>query len=127
MLQGPWVGMRGRQASYTVSVAHSPSPCLGSERQLLPTTYHPELVHLCPATCAKLQARSHHLGAPSVKPVEEGKSLGEKLGLGGEDVRKFVALESDRKGTSLMVQWLRICLPVQGTRGSSLSRKDPTC
>ena len=77
--------------------------------------------------CSSDLARSHHLGAPSVKPVEEGKSLGEKLGLGGEDVRKFVALESDRKGTSLMVQWLRICLPVQGTRGSSLSRKDPTC
>ena len=30
-------------------------------------------------------------------------------------------------GTSLMVQWLRICLPVQGTWVRSLVQKDPTC
>ena len=28
---------------------------------------------------------------------------------------------------SLVAQWLRICLPVQGTRVRALVRKDPTC
>ncbi|KAJ8786159.1 hypothetical protein J1605_006515 [Eschrichtius robustus] len=30
-------------------------------------------------------------------------------------------------GTSLVAQWLRICLPRQGTRVRSLVREDPTC
>ena len=30
-------------------------------------------------------------------------------------------------GTSLVVQWLRICLPVQGTQVRALVREDPTC
>ena len=29
--------------------------------------------------------------------------------------------------TSLVVQWLRICLPMQGTRVQSLVQEDPTC
>ena len=29
--------------------------------------------------------------------------------------------------TSLVVQWLRICLPMQGTWVQSLVREDPTC
>ena len=33
----------------------------------------------------------------------------------------------DRLGTSLMVQWLRICLPMQGTWVRSLVQEDPTC
>ena len=31
------------------------------------------------------------------------------------------------KGTSLMVHWLRICLPIQGTQVRALVREDPTC
>ena len=30
-------------------------------------------------------------------------------------------------GTSLVAQWLRICLPVQGTRVRALVQEDPTC
>ena len=30
-------------------------------------------------------------------------------------------------GTSLVVQWLRIRLPMQGTRVRSLVQEDPTC
>ena len=30
-------------------------------------------------------------------------------------------------GASLVAQWLRICLPMQGTRVQSLVREDPTC
>ena len=31
------------------------------------------------------------------------------------------------RGTSLVAQWLRICLPMQGTRVRALVREDPTC
>ena len=31
-----------------------------------------------------------------------------------------------RLGTFLMVQWLRICLPMQGTQVQSLVQEDPT-
>ena len=30
-------------------------------------------------------------------------------------------------GASLVAQWLRICLPMQGTRVRALAREDPTC
>ena len=30
-------------------------------------------------------------------------------------------------GTSLVAQWLRICLPMQGTQVRALVREDPTC
>ena len=30
-------------------------------------------------------------------------------------------------GTSLVVQWLRICLPMQGTRVQALVQEDLTC
>ena len=29
--------------------------------------------------------------------------------------------------TSLVAQWLRVCLPMQGTRVQSLVQEDPTC
>ena len=31
------------------------------------------------------------------------------------------------KGTSLVAQWLRICLPMQGTQVRALLQEDPTC
>ena len=31
------------------------------------------------------------------------------------------------EGTSPVAQWLRICLPMQGTRVQALVREDPTC
>ena len=30
-------------------------------------------------------------------------------------------------GTSLVAQWLRICLPIQGSRVRALVQGDPTC
>ena len=41
----------------------------------------------------------------------------------------FMALDFLEKvlGTSLVVQWLRICLPMQGTWVRALVREDPTC
>ena len=48
--------------------------------------------------------------------------------------RNFTAQASDlnpttmnNSKTSLVVQWLRICLPTQGTQVPSLVREDPTC
>ena len=35
--------------------------------------------------------------------------------------------ETVKVGTSLVAQWLRICLPMQGTRVRALLREDPTC
>ena len=35
--------------------------------------------------------------------------------------------ERMKLGASLVVQWLRICLPMQGTRVRALVREDPTC
>ena len=41
---------------------------------------------------------------------------------------EFFKLElRENLGTSLVAQWLRICLPMQGTRVRALVREDPTC
>ena len=45
--------------------------------------------------------------------------------------KKILCHENHVKKTllcaSLVVQWLRICLPIQGTRVRALVREDPTC
>ena len=38
-----------------------------------------------------------------------------------------VWLKTTEKGASLVAQWLRICLPMQGTRVRALVWEDPTC
>ena len=38
-----------------------------------------------------------------------------------------IKAKSGRRGSSLVAQWLRIRLPVQGTRVRALVREDPTC
>ena len=45
------------------------------------------------------------------------------LGAGGQE---WVGMKT-KYSTSLVVQWLRIHLPTQGTRVPSLAWKDPTC
>ena len=39
----------------------------------------------------------------------------------------FLVILKDNLGTSLVVQWLRICLPMQGTWVWALLQEDPTC
>ena len=39
----------------------------------------------------------------------------------------FEMNKAKRKWTSLVVQWMGVRLPVQGTRGQSLVWEDPTC
>ena len=41
-------------------------------------------------------------------------------------LREFTALKIALR-TSLVAQWLRICLPMQATRVRALVREDPTC
>ena len=41
--------------------------------------------------------------------------------------KAFICFKITSKGTSLVVQWLRICLPMQGTQVRSLVRGDSTC
>ena len=36
-------------------------------------------------------------------------------------------IQKDTCRTSLVAQWLRICLPMQGTRARALVQEDPTC
>ena len=45
----------------------------------------------------------------------------EKKGIKGEEDKKW------KLGASLVAQWLRVCLPVQGTRVRALVWEDPTC
>ena len=42
-------------------------------------------------------------------------------------LRKGKKKQRNQSGTSLVAQWLRICLPMQGTRVWALVREDPTC
>ena len=39
----------------------------------------------------------------------------------------FFLFKKSCQGPSLVAQWLRICLPMQGTRVWALVREDPTC
>ena len=39
----------------------------------------------------------------------------------------FIYTNKELSGASLVVQWLRICLPMQGTRVQALVREDPIC
>ena len=59
--------------------------------------------------------------------AELGNSSDVTLRISFEKHRQVVTLKCSEKGTSLVVQWLRICLPMQGTQVRSLVREDPTC
>ena len=47
--------------------------------------------------------------------------------VGGRGQRKQVALKATQCWASLVAQWLRVCLPMQGTRVRALVWEDPTC
>ena len=46
--------------------------------------------------------------------------------LSGENAHSIL-YQNHVKGTSLVAQWLRIRLPMQGTRVRALAQEDPTC
>ena len=39
----------------------------------------------------------------------------------------YADVKNNEVGVSLVAQWLRICLPMQGIRVQALVREDPTC
>ena len=44
-----------------------------------------------------------------------------------QESASWEGLEKERRGTFLVVQWIRIRLPMQGTRVRALVQEDPTC
>ena len=49
-------------------------------------------------------------------------------GVGGVGRKSSVpSLDKIHLRASLVAQWLRVCLPMQGTRVRALAREDPTC
>ncbi|XP_059943857.1 protein S100-A5 isoform X1 [Mesoplodon densirostris] len=67
--------------------------------------------------------------------IEKDLCLGEKMKESSmDDLMKSLDKNGDQEidfkeysGTSLVAQWLRILLPMQGTRVRTLVREDPTC
>ena len=55
--------------------------------------------------------------------LEVGDGSGGREGEGEEEERK----NKIKSGASLVAQWLRICLLMQGTRVRGLVWEDPTC
>ena len=54
--------------------------------------------------------------------------LGDTLGhLGTSITSEKRDIKNDERGASLVAQWLRICLLMQGTRVRALVWEDPTC
>ena len=43
------------------------------------------------------------------------------------DIKKKILATQKKMRASLVAQWLRVCLPMQGTRVRALVWEDPTC
>ena len=54
-------------------------------------------------------------------------SEGSRGSLLGEGMSRAIRSKKLHVGASLVAQWLRICLPMQGTRVRALVWEDPTC
>ena len=63
----------------------------------------------------------------SLKKWGERATRVEITELGGKIKVEQTTWDLGNLGTFLVVQWLRICLPVQGTQIWSLLQEDPTC
>ena len=70
---------------------------------------------------AKTWYKISHLG--NFFPTGEKKNVGSKIS--HTIVQQFDLKK--KKRASLVVQWLRVCLPMQGTRVRALVWEDPTC
>ena len=71
----------------------------------------------------RCRARKDHLRVYSVR----GRGEGDTREPGGLSRTDCTGLKEGSRGTSLVVQWLRIHLPMQGTRVRALIWEDPTC
>ena len=63
------------------------------------------------------------LGSSTTNKASGGNEIAVQL----FSIYKFHMLQYIHRGTSLVVQWIGILLPVQGTRVQSLVQEDSTC
>ena len=61
------------------------------------------------------------------KQIKRNIKIREEGSLRNVNEQIFSYLLRNNYGASLVAQWLRICLPVQGTRVWALVQEDPTC
>ena len=76
-------------------------------------------------TSNTMLSRSSESGFSCLVPKFSGKAF--KFSLLSIMLALSLLCSKYNMGTSLVVQWLRICLPMQGTWVQSLVREDPTC
>ena len=111
---------KGRVAEHCTD-SEIPSICVKTKHShvLVPT-------HIC---CCKCRTTSGGAHAEPPRVVLSGEERLLVAGQGGTQlylcylnlVQEYIC------GTSLVAQWLRIRLPMQGTRVRALAREDPTC
>ena len=88
------------------------------------------LCPVCSVSAPLRQDRTQLLCAPALLFILEYLSTGDRLQLRSRGPiyllpQNYIKIEHFR--TSLVAQWLRICLPMQGTRVPALVQEDPTC
>ena len=84
--------------------------------------------HLCPHSPDKRGKEIWERKVRMMTIVEAGTAVWEFLILfSGFKYSVHEKLKINKKGTSLVAQWIRIHLPMQGTWVRSLVQKDPTC
>ena len=71
------------------------------------------------------ESKHLHVKAKAIKLLEE--NIGVNLHDFGLSKDFTYDIKSDTRGASLVAQWLRICLPMQGTRVRAPVCEDPTC
>ena len=69
-------------------------------------------------TCPGVDAQMFSKGGPQI-PRNPQVNFGGSM--------RFKTFHKSIKTASLVVQWLRICLPIQGTQVRSLVQEDSTC
>ena len=91
------------------------------------------------STCVFYPCSSYHVSFHCNKPypwdnymlnpmrTSINRSLNVGVVLGLPETEYYSAIKRNHWGASLVVQWLRIHLPVQGTWVQALVREDPTC
>ena len=76
-------------------------------------------------------ALSSSLELKMLSTGRRGKAQGKELNSASKELSKSTLAKGEFKlyaiGTSLVAQWLRIRLPMQGTRARSLVQVDPVC
>ena len=88
--------------------------------------------HLYTADAQGAVAQSHIPGRPGEgtglrSSTAQRKLLVPSVSQGFEEENHFTTHQKHAGRASLVAQWLRICLPMQGTRVRALVWEDPTC